>query len=289
MILYLRYLLYDYIKQNENKTYLKTFPIQIGNLLPYQFETEDGKFLFDEFYEKYLLNFFTDAEKIVIYLTPFVLQIEIDIIIFDDNEKEILKSFKWEGNSELKTNEVITLLNHRNHYEIIYTPNDYKKYQKIFQIYENKQKSIILSEIDKYLKPDEKNFNALSSNIKVLNNEVNLEDEIRPPTVINKKRKNNIINEVDNSNAINSKTNINNRINNNKINNQGVNNISRNTNNNNNKIAQKDNNQDPNKIIGNNQRIKMLLIIQEIILLIIILKTKIIIIIILKAGITTIN
>ena len=134
MILYLRYLLYDYIKQNENKTYLKTFPIQIGNLLPYQFETEDGKFLFDEFYEKYLLNFFTDAEKIVIYLTPFVLQIEIDIIIFDDNEKEILKSFKWEGNSELKTNEVISLLNHKNHYEIIYTPNDYKKYQKIFEI-----------------------------------------------------------------------------------------------------------------------------------------------------------
>ena len=258
MILYLRYLLYDYIKQNENKTYLKTFPIQIGNLLPYQFETEDGKFLFDEFYEKYLLNFFTDAEKIVIYLTPFVLQIEIDIIIFDDNEKEILKSFKWEGNSELKTNEVISLLNHKNHYEIIYTPNDYKKYQKIFEIYENKQKPIILSQIDKYLKPDEKNFNALSASIVALNNAVSFEDEVKCPTMINKKKKNkNNINEA-NNNGINSITTINMNINNNKTNNQRVNNISRNTNNNNNNIIQNANNKDlniKNENIQNNKHI----------------------------------
>ena len=259
MILYLRYLLYDYIRQNENRTYLKNFPIKIGNLLPYQFETEDGKFLFDDFYEKYLLNFYTDAEKIVIYLTPFVLQIEIDVIIFDDNEKEILKSFKWEGNSELKTNEVISLLNHKNHYEIVYTPNDYKKYQKIFEIYENKQKPIILSEIDKYLNPDEKKFHALSANIKVLNNEVSFEDEMRCPTVIKTKRKKNILNEA-NSNPINGKTIIGNSINNSKINNQGANNMSRNTNinkdYNGSRIVQKDNNKDLNKINENNQKNK---------------------------------
>ena len=227
MILYLRYLLYDYIKQNENKTYLKTFPIKIGNLLPYQFETEDGKFLFDDFYEKYLLNFFTDAEKIVIYLTPFVLQIEIDVIIFDDNEKEILKSFKWEGNSELKINEVISLLNHKNHYEIIYTPNDYKKYQKIFEIYENKQKSIILSQIDQYLNPDKKTFNSLSTNIRTLDNAVSIEDEIKCSTMIfkKKKKKNNI----------------------NEANNNAINNISRNANNNN-QIIQNANDKDLSKI-----------------------------------------
>jgi len=259
MILYLRYLLYDYIRQNENKTYLKAFPIKIGNLLPYQFETPNGEFLFDDFYEKYLLNFFTDAEKIVIYLTPFVLQIEVDIIIFDDNEKEIVKSFKWDGNSELRTNEVISLLNHRNHYEIIYTPNDYQKYQKIFEIYENKQKPIILSDIEKYLKPDEREFNAMTTNIQLLNSVVNFEDEVKCGTVINTKRKKNNINKNNNNNnEINSNTNINNIINNNKIKNKGVNNMIRNTNNNinNNKIIQNADNKELNKLTEINQKNK---------------------------------
>jgi len=166
MILYFRYLLYDYIRQNENKIYLKAFPVKIGNLLPYQYKTEDEKFLFNEFYEEYLLKFFTDAQKIIIYLTPFVLQIEVNVIIFDDNEKDILKRFKWEGTSELKTNEVISLLNYKNyknHYEIFYTANDYNNYRKSFEIYENKQKSIILSHIEKYLNHDENNFKFLQS------------------------------------------------------------------------------------------------------------------------------
>ena len=34
LILYLRYILYVYIKKNENKNYLKSFPVKIGNLLP---------------------------------------------------------------------------------------------------------------------------------------------------------------------------------------------------------------------------------------------------------------
>ena len=63
IILYFRYILYDYIKKNENKIYLKSFPIKIGNLLPCQFETDKGNFLFNSFYENYLLKFFSDAEK----------------------------------------------------------------------------------------------------------------------------------------------------------------------------------------------------------------------------------
>lgn len=253
IILYFRYILYDYIRQNENKTYLRSFPVKIGNLLPYQFETEEGNFLFDDFYEKYLLNFFTDAEKIIIYLTPFVLQIEVDVIIFDDNEKEILKSYKWEGNSELKTNEVISLLNHKNHYEIIYTPNDYQKYKNIFEIYENQHNPIILSEIEKYLNPDKKNFNALATSIQVLNNEAIFENEVKCGTQIIKKRKVNKTNET-NNNGKKTQTNINNNKynqNHNKINNQGINAISRNTNNNNKKKPNA-NNKDLNKINENN-------------------------------------
>ena len=140
LILYFRYILYDYIKKNENKIYLKSFPIKIGNLLPCQFETDSGEFLFDSFYENYLLKFFTDAEKIVIYLTPFVLGIELDVIVFDAIQEEILQKFVYEGKSGIKTNDVITLLNSRNHYEIVYTKNDNEKYKNYFQLFENNLK-----------------------------------------------------------------------------------------------------------------------------------------------------
>ena len=119
IILYFRYILYRYIKANENKIYLKTFPIKIGNLLPSEYENNEGEFLFNEFYDKYLLKFYKDAEKIIIYLTPFVLGIELNLIVFDLND-EISQKFIFEGDSEIKTDEVITLLNKKDHYEIVY-------------------------------------------------------------------------------------------------------------------------------------------------------------------------
>ena len=164
IIFYFRYILYDYIKKNEEKTYLKSFPIKIGNLLPSQYETEDGKFLYDLFYTNYLLKFYTDAEKIVIYLTPFVLGVPLNVIIFDDNEEEILQNFKWEEGNGLNLIDEVSLLNRKNHYEIVYSQRDYEKYQNIFENYENHQKSVILSDIEKYLKllPNDNNDNLLA-------------------------------------------------------------------------------------------------------------------------------
>jgi hypothetical protein len=58
----------------------------------------------------------------------------------------------------------MSLLNRKNHYEIVYSQKDYDKYQKIFENYENHQKSVILSDIDKYLKllPNDNNDNLLA-------------------------------------------------------------------------------------------------------------------------------
>ena len=136
IILYFRYILYDYIRKNENKIYLESFPISIGNLLPSQYETDSGEFLFKEFYENYLLKFYSDAEKITVYLAPFVLGIEINVIVFDI-EGDILQKFIFEGKSELKTDEIISLINKRNHYEIIYSKKDEEKNKKFFEIFEN--------------------------------------------------------------------------------------------------------------------------------------------------------
>ena len=257
IILYFRYILYDYIKKNENKVYLKSFPIKIGNLLPSQYETNEGEFLFDSFYEYYLLKFYTFAEKIIIYLTPLVLGIELNIIIFEDNDDEIVKKFRWEGNSNLNVNDVISLVISKNHYEIIYNLKDNEQYKNIFVNYENNQKSVIIANIDKLLKEinESKNFNIMKESINELGGDLK---EMNTRTMIKKKQNldNNIDNQIKNNNIQNNylgkdnnnvytKNIINNNINNNQVRNnnnnkqindyiQGNNNPNINMNNNNN-------------------------------------------------------
>ena len=256
MILYFRYILYDYIKKNENKIYLKDFPIKLGNLLPSQYETEEGEFLFNSFYENYLLRIFSDAEKIIIYLTPFVLGIELDIIIFDINS-DILQKFVWEGESEIKTDEVISLLNNRNHYEIVYSKKDNERNKKYYELFENNIKSVIILEKDKYLTPrNEENNNKAKDDFKILkphkNPDINeIKDEKKPQTVLKKKikMKNNIINIQNNNNNIN--ININNNKNNNNNNNKNINNIN-NINNNINNINNSNNINNNNNSNNNN-------------------------------------
>ena len=51
--------------------------------MPSQNETDNGDFLFKEFYENFLLKFYADAEKIVIYLAHFVLGMELNVVVFD--------------------------------------------------------------------------------------------------------------------------------------------------------------------------------------------------------------
>ena len=151
LIFYFRYIIYSYIKENEDKLYLKNFPIKIGNLLPSKYETEDGQFLFNSFYQNYLLKMFMDAEKIIIYLTPFILGINLDIIIFDD-ESEIIKKINYDGKPDFEFDDKIFLMNKKNHYEIIYSKNYNEKYKALFNKYINNnfiKESIILHKINK--------------------------------------------------------------------------------------------------------------------------------------------
>lgn len=47
MVVYLRFKLYEYISDNQDKMFSEDFPVQLGNLLPMQYETEKGgKFVF---------------------------------------------------------------------------------------------------------------------------------------------------------------------------------------------------------------------------------------------------
>ena len=99
LILYFRYILYLYIKQNEKKIYSQSFPVLLGNLLPSEYE-KNGKFDFNSFYEKNLLKMFVQSEKIVIYITPYVLGINLNMIYFESNEKEIIQKYTFSGISD---------------------------------------------------------------------------------------------------------------------------------------------------------------------------------------------
>ena len=149
LIFYFRFILYEYIKNNEKKLYMESFPILLGNLLPSIYEKDDT-FDFVSFYQNYLLKMFIPAEKIIIYLTPFIFGIDLDIILFDDNEIDVVKHFKfYENNNEnLEIKQNIFLINRKNHYEIVYNYFDNKNYNDIYNFYRNDLKPIFIQEDD---------------------------------------------------------------------------------------------------------------------------------------------
>ncbi len=133
MIFFLKYLLYEYILENKNKIYNSEYPIKIGNLLSDKYINEKGEYLFDYFFEDNLLKMDTEVEKIVIYLTPFIIKYDINILIynFEKNEIPCQKLFKC----GLKEKEKINLLLRFNHYDMIYYNDYYQNFKKQFEFY----------------------------------------------------------------------------------------------------------------------------------------------------------
>ena len=147
LIMYLRFCIFRYIKENENKLYSNEFPVKIGNLLPAEYETEKGDFLFEKFYSEFLLKMGKDAEKIVIYLTPFVLCVKLEIVMFDI-ENDFRKVFNYYGNNPFNKQLSIVLSNKKNHYELIYTKEFYQMNYEILKKYtDNSYVNKILTEI----------------------------------------------------------------------------------------------------------------------------------------------
>ena len=133
LIIYFRILIYLYINKNRTKTLLEDFPIFIGNLLPTEFIDENGHHDFDSFFENYLFKFNQISERIDIYLTPFILGYNIEILyinnVSDINTSNCKKSLLDAG-SYNESNNKITILYKKTHYELVYS-NDYiKKYKK---------------------------------------------------------------------------------------------------------------------------------------------------------------
>ena len=170
LIMYLRFCIFRYIVENENKMYSKEFEIKIGNLLPEQFETKSGKFLFNDFYYKFLLKPGKLAEKIIIYITPYVLCTKLEVVMFE-MEENWRKSFDFVGekNTQKNLNTVIIYL--PGHYELIYTTEFYQRFYNVFKKYSDFS---YINQVMTEIKEEQKKSNQilLDMDPEITNNEV---------------------------------------------------------------------------------------------------------------------
>lgn len=137
MILYLRFLLYEYISDNKDRLFKKDFPVLLGNLLPQEYETPDGKFLYNDYFMKDLLKFYTCAEKLAVYLVPFILKVNLNIVFYyfgKDCDIEN-KFFSCELPNNEKKLDTINVLFRKAHYDVCYFTEYYNRYQKLLNIY----------------------------------------------------------------------------------------------------------------------------------------------------------
>ena len=195
LIFYFRFLLYEYIKNNEKKLYMESFPVLLGNLLPSIYEN-NGIFDFSSFYQKYLLKMFIPAEKIIIYLTPFIFGIDLDIVLFDDEEKEVIKHFKFYENTQenLDIKQNIFLINRRNHYENVYNYFDNKNYNDIYEFYRNDIKPIFIHE-DEIMSNI---YNKIKKDAKILKS-TKIENSFKKEENVNNNINENINNNINNN------------------------------------------------------------------------------------------
>lgn len=146
MVLYLRYEIYEFLSSHEKKCFTKEFPVLLGNLLPSQYERDDGTFKFTEFYHDELLKFATYAEKLVIYITPIVLKRNLKLIIYDYGKDCNIQTKEFKcylpSKDDLPNLEV---LYRKCHYDVIYSQeyfNIYCKYLQCFA-YENEKLRVV--------------------------------------------------------------------------------------------------------------------------------------------------
>ena len=147
IIIFTRYLIYEYIFENENKIYSGTYNVEVGCLLPDEFVVDRGnknEYFFENFYTLQLMNPKTFAEKIIIYVTPFVFNINMNILVYDYGIKEVLSSIQEKNfANEKKSNSQIqiNLLFRKSHYDIYYKKNFYEEHQNNLNILINKKEN----------------------------------------------------------------------------------------------------------------------------------------------------
>ena len=175
LIMYLRFCIFRYILENENKLYSKEFEIKLGNLLPEQFETKSGKFLFNDFYYKFLLKPGKLAEKIIIYITPYVLCTKLEVVMFE-MEENWRKSFDFIGEKNTVKNLNTVIIYLPGHYELIYTTEFYQRFYNVFKNYSDFS---YVNQVMTEIKEDQRKSNQvlLDMDPEITNNDFNNQNQ----------------------------------------------------------------------------------------------------------------
>ncbi len=170
LIFYYKYILMKYIEENKMKHYSKQLNISIGSLLPEKYENNDT-FLFDDFYKENLIQFNTDIQKIVFYITPYIFS--VDLNIFSEKEK---KKFIFErDDNQLNLNLEINVFDNNESFELLYLNNYFEQFKHIFNIYLNKNEKS--TQILDNKKEEIKKENIIEEKQNENNKEINYEKE----------------------------------------------------------------------------------------------------------------
>ena len=164
MIFYLRYHLYEYISDNKNKLFKEDFPVLLGNLLPQEYQNEDGTFLYKEYFLKDLLKFYTCAEKLAVYLVPYVLKINLNIVFyyFGNNCDIRNKFFPCYLPDKDKIKDSVNLLYRKAHYDVCYTKEYYNDYKSLLEIYSDLKNTCCYVINPTIVEQNEKLFNGIN-------------------------------------------------------------------------------------------------------------------------------
>ena len=149
LIFFTRYLIYEYISANENKIYSKEYQVELGCLLPEDYVLDKGdknEYFFENFYTLQLMTPKTFAEKIILYVSPFVFNIKLNILIYDygmNGAQSVVMEKKFVDENINSSQIEINLLFRKSHYDIYYKKVFYQEHQKNLNILINLKENSI--------------------------------------------------------------------------------------------------------------------------------------------------
>ena len=138
MVFYLRFLLYHFISKKKDKLLDKNYPVFFGNLLSSEYQKENGEFLYKEYFKNNLLRYHNCPEKLVVYLIPHILKINLNILFYCSNGKECgieTKFFDCGLPNKDKERDTINLLYRKSHYDIYYSKEYYDDFQPLLDLF----------------------------------------------------------------------------------------------------------------------------------------------------------
>jgi hypothetical protein len=148
IIYFTRYLIYEFITANEDKIYSREFQLEIGCLLPEDYIIDKGDkndYLFEDYFSLQLMQTKTFAEKIVLYIAPFVFNTNMNILIYDfgiNGASSSIQEKLFLSDNDTSSQIQINLIFRKSHYDIYYKINYYEEFKSYFNILKNIKEDI---------------------------------------------------------------------------------------------------------------------------------------------------